>query len=142
VVFGLVALLIVVPLGYCSLPLTQVAALTVAVYDDKNQAITSNMEAVFLDDAGGEIQRITPKTPGSWDNRLHWWSHSSHDTSLLRPKDARRARTVTVSAESCESASLPVTLQWSYEPISLFPHGSGAAFLYYQFERDVVLKCR
>jgi hypothetical protein len=142
VVVGLVASLIVLPLGYCSLPLTQVAALTVAVYDDRSRAITGNMEAVFLDDAGREIQRITPKTPGSWDNRLHWWSHSSHDTSLLRPTDARRARTVTVSAEGCESASLPVTLQWSYEPISLFPHGSGAAFLFYQFERDIVLKCR
>lgn len=140
-VSGLIGLLVVLPLAYCSLPLTQVATLTVKVSDQSGRAIKADVEAIYLDAEGREIQRITPRTRGSWDNNLHWWSHSGHDSSLLRPRDARRSHTVRIEAKGCQPASLPVTLERTYEPLSFSPHGGGPAYLIDRFERAVVLRC-
>ena len=103
--------------------------------------ITGEAAATFLDSAGTPIVKITPETRGSWDSNLHWWSHSSHPTSNLRPADAKRATSVLVEAKGCDAATLPVTLEQSYEAISLAPHGGGAAYFIYKFEKSVVLQC-
>jgi hypothetical protein len=128
--------------AYCSLPLTSVALLTVTVSDQDGRKISSDVTATYLDDAGAAIVTITPDTTGSWDNNLHWWAHSAHATSTLRPEDARRATSVVIEAAGCEAASLPVTLVRNYEPLSFAPHGGGAAYFIYEFEQSVVLHCR
>ena len=127
--------------GYCSLPLTSVAVLTVTVSDQTGREIEAGAVATYLEANGAEIIRITSETPSSWGNNLHWWSHSRHATSALRPDDAKQAATVEVTAKGCESASIPVALERRYEPVSFEPHGGGAAYFIYNFERDVVLVC-
>ena len=128
--------------AFCSLPLTSVAVLTVVVLDQNNQKITNYVTATFLDHVGKPIVEITPKTPGSWDNNLHWWAHSSHSTSKLRPADAMRAASVLIVADNCDEATLPVKLERTYEPMSLAPHGGGSAYYVYKFDETVVLQCR
>ena len=94
-----------------SLPLTSVAVLTITVLDQNNQKMTANVTATFLDRHGKPIVNITSKTPGSWDNNLHWWTHSSHSTSKLRPTDAMRAASVLIQASDCDAATLPIKLK-------------------------------
>jgi hypothetical protein len=134
-------LLLTSAVGYCSLPLTSVAVLTVTVSDQTGREIEAGAVATYLDANGAGIIRITSDTPSSWGNNLHWWSHSRHATSTLRPDDAKRAATVEVTAEGCEGASIPVVLERQYEPLSFAPHGGGAAYFIYSFEREVVLVC-
>lgn len=124
-----------------SLPLTSVAVLTITVLDQNNQKMTANVTATFLDDHGKSIVKITPKTPGSWDNNLHWWTHSSHSTSKLRPTDAMRATSVLIEANECDAAILPIKLNRTYEPMSIAPHGGGAAYFIYKFDQSAVLQC-
>jgi hypothetical protein len=129
-------------LGYCSLPLRSVALLTVGLEDQGGRPIKTGGKATFLDTSGTEITSIASGEPGSWDNKLHWWAHSHHDTSRLRPEDAKRAATVRVEAAGCESTQIPVSLVRTYEPLSFAPHGGGPAHFIYRFERDIVLTCR
>ena len=124
------------------LPLTSVAVLTITVLDQDNQKMTANATATFLDQYGKSIVKISSKTPGSWDNNLHWWTHSSHSTSKLRPTDAMRATSVLIEANECDAAILPIKLNRTYEPMSIAPHGGGAAYFIYKFDRTVVLQCR
>ncbi len=135
------ALMIGATIWLC-LPLTSVAVLTISVFDQNNRKMTSNVTATFLDRRGEHIVRITSKTPGSWDNNLHWWTHSSHATSKLRPADARRTASVLIEADDCNSTTLPINLTRNYEPMSIAPHGGGAAYFIYKFDQSVNLKCR
>ena len=135
------ALMIGATIWLC-LPLTSVAVLTISVFDQNNRKMTSNVTATFLDRRGEHIVRITSKTPGSWDNNLHWWTHSSHATSKLRPADARRTASVLIEADDCNSTTLPINLTRTYEPMSIAPHGGGAAYFIYKFDQSVNLKCR
>jgi len=125
-----------------SLPLTSVAVLTVTVLDQNNQKMTANVTATFLDHHGKPIVKITSKTLGSWENNLHWWTHSSHSTSKLRPADAMRATSVLIEANDCGAATLPIKLKRTYEPMSIAPHGGGAAYFIYKFDQSAVLQCR
>ena len=127
---------------YVNLPLTSVAILTVTVSDQNGREIASDAAATFLDANGAPIIKITSETSGSWDNNLHWWSHTSHSTSNLRPADAMRATSVRIEANDCDAAKLPVELERTYEPMSIAPHGGGAAYFIYRFGRSVVLQCR
>jgi hypothetical protein len=136
--------LFLVPLGstaYCSLPLTSVAVLTVTLTDQTGRKIDADATATFFDADGEAIVTITSEMPSSWDNNLHWWSHSKHRTSTLRPEDAKRAVEVEVTAKGCEEVKVPVALERQYEPLSFAPHGGGAAYFIYRFDRDVVLQC-
>jgi hypothetical protein len=135
-------LLVVALLGYCSLPLRSVAILTVSLADQGGRPIKSGAKATFLDAKGAEITSIASGSPGSWDNKLHWWAHTHHDTSRMRPVDAKRATAVRLDAAGCESTTVPVVLDRTYEPLSFAPHGGGAAYFIYRFERDVALACR
>jgi hypothetical protein len=127
---------------YFSLPLTSVALLTLTATDQNGQRISSGAMATFLDRHGLPIAEITSTTPGSWDNNLHWWSHSSHPASKLRPSDAMRASSVKVTASNCKAATSSVKLVRRYEPLSIAPHGGGAAYFIYRFDQNVVLQCR
>lgn len=138
-------ILFFLPLGgvaYCSLPLTSVAVLTLTLTDQTGRKIGAGAAATYRDAEGAPIVSITFETPSSWVNNLHWWSHSQHRTSTLRPEDARRAVAVEISAEGCETATIPVALERHYEALSFSPHGGGAAYFIYSFDRDVVLQCR
>lgn len=137
VLIGLPALAI----GFCSLPLTSVAVLTLTLIDQVGREITAGAEARYLDDQGREIIKISFDAPSSWDNNLHWWAQSEHRQSLLRPEDARRARTVEVTTKNCEPIRLPVNLERVYEPLSFAPHGGGSAYFIYRFQQDVVMQC-
>lgn len=128
-------------LFYASLPLASVAVLTVSVRDQNQRKIITDASATYLDRQGSAITRIDLKTPGSWDNNLHWWSHSHHARSTLRPVDARRAVSVRIEATGCSTATIPVSLERRYEPFSLFLHGAGAAYFIYEFKQAVVLEC-
>jgi hypothetical protein len=125
-----------------SLPLTSVAVLTITVLNQNEQKMTANVTATFLDHHDKPIVEITSKTPGSWDNNLHWWTHSSHSTSKLRPADAMRAASALIQASDCEAATLPIKLKRTYEPMSIAPHGGGAAYFIYKFDQSVILQCR
>ena len=128
-------------MAYCSLPLSSVAVLTSVLSDQTGAKIEADAAATYLDADGAPIVTITFEMPSSWDNNLHWWSHSQHSTSTLRPDDAKRAATVEVSAKGCETVTVPVALQRKYEALSFAPHGGGAAYFVYRFDRDVVLQC-
>lgn len=141
IALGLLAL-IAVSLAYCSVPLTSVATLTIAVTDQSGRKITSGATATYLDGDGATIVTIKNKTRGSWDNNLHWWSHSEHRTSILRPKDAKRAVSVRIEAENCEPATFPVKLNREYEALSFAPHGGGSAYFIFRFETSAMLQCR
>ncbi len=126
--------------AYFSLPLTSVAILTVTLTDQTGRKITADATATYLDGTGSPIVNIAFGLP-SWDNNLHWWAHSRHATSTLRPEDAKRAAAVRIEAKGCEAVTIPVTLERSYEPLSLMPHGGGAAYFIYRFDRNVILRC-
>jgi hypothetical protein len=128
-------------MAYCSLPLTSVAVLTLTLSDQTGAKIEADAAATYRDADGAPIVTITSEMPSSWDNNLHWWSHSQHTTSTLRPDDARRAVTVEVTAKGCEAGTVPVELVRHYEALSFAPHGGGSAYFIYRFEREVVLQC-
>jgi len=134
-------LLTAASVGYCSLPLTSVAVLTVQVTDRQGNRIMADTAATYLDAAGQTIATITPETPGSWDNNLHWWMHSHHRTSTRRPADAERAVAVEVTARGCSTVRLPVALERTYEPLSFSPHGGGPAYFIYRYDGKAVLDC-
>ena len=127
--------------AYCSLPVTSVAVLTLTLSDQTGRKIVADAAATYRDADGAPIVSITFETPSSWDNNLHWWSHSQHATSTLRPDDAKRAASVEISAKGCETATILVALERHYEALSFAPHGGGAAYFIYRFDRDVVLQC-
>ena len=128
-------------MGYCSLPLTSVAILTITLSGQTGRKIEADATATYRDADGAPIVNITFETPSSWDNNLHWWSHSKHRTSTLRPDDAKRAVEVEISAKDCETETILVALERHYEALSFAPHGGGAAYFIYRFDRDVVLRC-
>lgn len=135
-------LLIVLPVGWCSLPLKQVATLMLTVVDQNGRPITADVAAIYLDADNREIVKITPQSRGSWGNAMIWWAHSTNTQSLLRPADAKRARTARVEKTGCAPASVPVALERIYEPLSFSPHGGGPAHLRYHFEKQVTLQCQ
>ncbi len=139
--FLILAFLAVSAVGYCSLPLTSVAVLTVTLTDQTGGKIELGASATFLDAEGSPIATITFETPSSWSNNLHWWAHSDHPASTWRPADARRVATVEIAAKGCETVQLPVVLQRHYEPLSFAPHGGGPAYFIYRYNRSVVLQC-
>ena len=134
-------LLLAGALGYCGLPLTSVATLTVALEDQMGTKITSDASVTFLDVANQPIITIRSREPGSWSNSLHWWAHSSHATSKLRPRDAQRATSARIEARNCESVTIPVQLVREYHAPSIMPHGAGPAFFLYTFNQKVALRC-
>lgn len=138
----LAALLVLIAgaVAFFSLPLTSVAVLTVTLTDQNGGKITADATATYLDGGGNAIVTIAFGLP-SWDNNLHWWAHSRHPASRLRPEDAKRAASVRIEAKGCETVTIPVSLERSYEPPSPMPHGGGAAYFIYRFERAVVLRC-
>lgn len=138
---AVVLLLIAGTLGYCTLPFTSVATLTVIVTDQTAGKITKDASVTFLDAVDRPIITIRSGSPGSWDNALHWWAHSSHSTSLLHPRDAQRAASARIGARNCESVTIPVKLARRYESMSVMPHGAGAAYFLYTFEQKVALRC-
>ena len=135
---------LLIPIGgavaYFSLPLTSVAVLTVTLTDQTGRKITADATATYLDGIGSPIVSIAFGLP-SWDNNLHWWAHSRHPASKMRPDDAKRAAAVRIEAKSCETATIPVTLERNYEPFNLMPHGAGAAYFIYRFDGNVFLQC-
>lgn len=135
------AFLLLLLVGYCAVPFTAVSSITIAVEDEKGGKITANAVASFLDSDGRAILDVTVGELPSWDNNIHWWAHSSHETSKLRPEDARRARTVLISAEGCAPLKLPIDLQSKYVPPSLMPHGGGRAYMLYEFTGAARLNC-
>lgn len=128
-------------LAYCALPLTTVSAITLTLEDQAGGRIAGPARASFLDADGREIVAVTLGALPSWDNNIHWWAHSSHDSSLLRPDDARRARSVRIEAAGCAPRELPMQVVGSYVPPSLMPHGGGPAYMLYEFSRTVRLEC-
>jgi hypothetical protein len=138
----LAALLVLIAgaVAFFSLPLTSVAVLTVTLTDQNGGKITADATATYLDGGGNAIVTIAFGLP-SWDNNLHWWAHSRHPASRLRPEDAKRAASVSIEAKGCETVTIPVSLERSYEPPSPMPHGGGAAYFIYRFERAVVVRC-
>ena len=140
--FSLLLLILVTGVvAYASLPLTTVAVLTLTLVDQTNRKITNDAEAIYLDGNQVPIVSIKFQSPSSWDNNLHWWSHSHHPTSTLRPESAKQAVWVEITAKDCETVRLPVSLARIYEPPSIMPHGGGTAYFIYSFEKTVVLQC-
>jgi hypothetical protein len=127
--------------GYCALPLTSVSSVTIALEDQNGRKITANARASFLDSNGRAIVEVVLGELPSWDNNIHWWAHSSHETSKLRPEDARRAKSVVISAQECAPFTLPIELQGQYVPPSLSPHGGGRAYMLYEFSETARLNC-
>ncbi len=129
-------------LVFFSLPLTSVATLTITVFDQDHQKITTDINATYFDRDGNEIIEITPQTRGSWDNNLHWWTHSSHQTSMMRPQAGLRATSTQIKAKGCKSTTISVTRNRQYQPLRFSLHGGGTAYLIYNFKQTVVLNCK
>ena len=128
-------------IGYCGLPLTSVSAITLTLENRQGGKIAGPAQALFLDADGREIVAIAVGEQPSWDNNIHWWAHSSHESSRLRPDDARRARSVRIEADGCAAQTVPVNLVGSYMPPSVMPHGGGRAYMLYEFSTIVRLEC-
>jgi hypothetical protein len=124
-----------------SLPLTSVATLTVVVTDQRAAKIKKDAAVTFLDADGKPITTVRTGDRGSWDNSLHWWTHSERPMNTLTPRDAQRATAARVEARNCESVSIPVRLVRRYEWPSLMPHGAGPAYFHYDFSQAVTLRC-
>jgi hypothetical protein len=137
----LLALLLCLLVGYCAVPLTSVAVITIALEDNNGRQITENAKATFLDAGSKAIVEIALGAPPSWSNNIHWWSHSSNPESVLRPEDARRAASAVISAEGCAPVTLPIQLQRHYVPPSLSPHGGGPAYMLYEYRAPARLDC-
>ncbi|WP_119300323.1 hypothetical protein [Dongia deserti] len=135
------ALLLCVLVGYCALPLVSVSSITIALENQRGRKITADGRAAFLDADGRAIVEIALDESPSWDNNIHWWAHSTHETSKLRPVDARRARSVAISAGGCAPLTLPIALESRYVPPSLAPHGGGRAYMLYEFNGTARLTC-
>ena len=141
-VLALVLILVLCTLvAYCALPLTSVSAITITLEDERGEPIAGNARASFLDGEGRKIVDVVLGELPSWDNNIHWWAHSSHEASLLRPEDARRAESALIEAEGCAPLTLPVELDGSYVPPSIMPHGGGRAYMLYEFSQTVRLEC-
>lgn len=135
------ALLLLLLVGYCALPLTSVSSITIALENQKGERITANAQASFLDADGRTIVEVALGALPSWDNNIHWWAHSSLEGSTLRPEDARRAGSAVISAQGCAPLALPIRLQGRYVPPSLSPHGGGRAYMLYEFNETAQLDC-
>lgn len=135
------ALLLCLLVGYCALPFTSVSSITIALEDQRGAKITTDGRALFQDADGRAIVEIALGEPQSWDNNIHWWAHSNHETSTLRPRNARRATRVAISARGCTPLVLPIALQGRYVPPSLAPHGGGRAYMLYEFKGTARLNC-
>jgi hypothetical protein len=140
-VAALFAFLLCLLAGYCALPLTSVSAITIALEDRNGGKITANAHASFLDAGGRTIVDIALGELPSWDNNIHWWAHSSSEESRLRPEDARRARSVLITAQDCAPLTLPIELRGQYVPPSVMPHGGGRAYMLYEFSGTARLTC-
>jgi hypothetical protein len=127
--------------AYCTLPLVTVSAITLTLEDAAGGKIVGPARGRFLDADGREIVTVALGELPSWDNKLHWWAHSSHPESKLHPDDARRARSVLIEADGCAPLTLPVELGSTYAPPSLLPHGGGRAYMLYEFSAVVRLEC-
>lgn len=138
---AVLALLLVLAVGYCALPLTSVATILIEVEDQGGRKITADGGAVFLDAQGDPITEIALGELPSWDNVINWWAHSSNAESRLRPEDARRAVSAVISAQGCAPLTLPIALQRHYVPPSLSPHGGGGAYMLYEFRSTARLAC-
>lgn len=138
---AVLALLLVLAVGYCALPLTSVATILIEVEDQGGRKITADGGAVFLDAQGRPITEIALGELPSWDNVINWWAHSTNAESRLRPEDARRAVSAVISAKGCAPLTLPITLQRQYVPPSLSPHGGGSAYMLYEFRGTARLAC-
>lgn len=135
------ALLLCLLVGFCALPLTSVSSITIALEDQRGGRITADGRAAFLDADGRAIVEIALGQTPSWDNNVHWWAHSTNETSRLRPGDARRATSVAISAAGCARLTLPIALEGRYVPPSLAPHGGGRAYMLYEFKGTARLMC-
>lgn len=140
-VLALLLCLLVLLVAYCALPLTSVSSITIALENHRGEKITADGRASFQDADGRAIVEIALGEPQSWDNNIHWWAHSTHETSKLRPGDARRARSVAILALGCAPLTLPIALQGRYIPPSLAPHGGGRAYMLYEFNGTARLDC-
>jgi hypothetical protein len=109
--------------------------------DDRGNKILNDATATFLDENDRKIAEIGLGALPSWDNNIHWWAHSDHPTSTLRPDDARRARSAIIRAPGCGPLRLPIALSSTYNPPSIMPHGGGEAYMLYEFSRTVMLEC-
>jgi hypothetical protein len=136
-----VVLILCALLGYCALPLTSVSAITITLENQGGEPIAGTARASFVDGEGGKIVDVALGELPSWQNNIHWWAHSSHATSLLRPEDARRAMSVLIEAEGCAPLTVPMELHGQYVPPSLMPHGGGRAYMLYEFAQTVRLEC-
>lgn len=134
-------LLLCLPVAYCALPLTSVSTITLTLEDEQGGKVAGRARAVFLDADGKEIVAVALGALPSWDNNIHWWAHSSEESSLLRPDDARRVRGVRVEADGCVPLTLPMQVAGSYVPPSIAPHGGGRAYMLYEFTRTLRLDC-
>lgn len=127
--------------GYCALPLTSVATVTITVTDQNGRPITENVVAAFLDAADREIATVALGALPSWGNNLHLWSHSADTTSTLRPDDVRRTARVRINARNCAPLTIQAALNGHYVAPSPMPHGGGPAYMRYSFERTVQVRC-
>lgn len=139
--FMIPVLVLCLLVAYCALPLTSVAAITLTLEDQQGGKIAGPARAVFLDADGREIVAVALGALPSWDNNIHWWAHSSHESSLLHPDDARRVRGVRIEAEGCAPQDLPMQVADSYVPPSIALHGGGRAYMLYEFTRTLRLDC-
>lgn len=135
------ALLLCLLVGYCALPLISVSSITIALEDQRGAKITTDGRASFQDADGRAIVEIALGELPSWDNNIHWWAHSNHETSTLRPGDARRATSVAISVRGCAPLMFPIALHGRYIPPSLAPHGGGRAYMLYEFKGTARLNC-
>lgn len=136
-----IILVLSLAVGYCALPLRSVSTITLTLVDQDGTPIETNAHARFRDAENRDIVDIALGRLPSWQNNIHWWAHSDHEASTLRPDDARRARSALVEAAGCAPVTLPIALAGTYVPPSPMPHGGGSAYMLYEFAATVRLEC-
>lgn len=128
-------------IALCAVPLTSVSTITLTLVDQAGKPVTTKASATFYDAEKRVITRIALGKFPSWENNIHWWAHSTSAASLLRPRDARRAVSATLTVEHCDSLTIPIALSSEYIAPSAALHGGGVAYMFYNYAAIAQLTC-
>lgn len=138
--FLLLSLVVVLPLAWCSLPLTEVATIVLKIKDAQGQPLSGPVTAFILDADG---QTVLEKTSNllldyTW---VDFWAHSTHGTSPVAPERLYTAAAVKITGAGCKPVTIPLEFIKEYMSLSFSPHGSGSAYMYYHMDKDLVMEC-
>jgi hypothetical protein len=130
-------------LGYCSVPFASVVSAQLHLTTQDHVKITENAEAFFLDENGNIIVKRASGYIGSFNNVLTWVVHSKppNKSDGLTVDKARKVVKVKLMAKGCAIKIIPIVFISEYDKFSPMPHGGGPAYMYHHAKQTIMLDC-